>query len=117
MSRETKDLNYEERQRILDPHRREEQQRMRTEAEARLATRNIRVESGDDDEEVADLLDAIERFEHAVERRGGDLMINQIGSSEPENPDFVPPVRLSGESLRDYMGRISEARNKVEQEG
>jgi hypothetical protein len=95
-------------QRILDPHRVEEQRNARQEAESRLSSRDIPVVLGDQDEDVANILDAIERFEAEVERSGGDLMVNQIGSSEPEDPDFVPPIRDSSEPASDYLRRIEE---------
>ena len=60
----------------------------------------------DSDEEVADLLDAVEAFEAAVSARGGDLFVDRIGSSEPEDPAFVPPVRQPGESAAKYRRRI-----------
>ncbi|MEO8200679.1 MAG: hypothetical protein ABI679_09185 [Gemmatimonadota bacterium] len=100
---------YEEEQQILDPHRVEEQRVARLEAESRLASRGIGVEKNDPDETVADLLDAIERFENAVERRGGDLMVNRIGSSEPQDPAFVPPVRQPGEDISTYTQRVEIA--------
>lgn len=101
--------DYEEHQRILDPHRAEEQRRVRMESESRLASRGIEVLPGDPDEGVADLLDAIERFENAVERRGGDLMVNRIGSPEPQDPAFVPPVRAPGEDIVAYTRRVEAA--------
>ena len=64
------------------------------------------MEPTDSDEEVADVLDAIERFEAAVEAKGGDLFVNRIGSSEPEDPAFVPAVRRTGESASEYRLRI-----------
>jgi hypothetical protein len=66
--------NYEDRQRALDPHRREEQRRAREEAEDRLRDRGIEVQPRDGDEDVADLLDSVERFEVVVESHGGDLL-------------------------------------------
>jgi hypothetical protein len=100
---------YEREQRDLNPNRVEEERHARQEAEYRLSERGIRVERGDGDEEVADLLDAIERFEAAVEAKGGDLFVNRIGSSEPENPAFVPPERREGERAADYRLRIETA--------
>lgn len=100
---------YEREQRDLNPNRVEEERHARQEAEYRLSERGIRVEPTDGDEEVADLLDAIERFEAAVEARGGDLFVNRIGSSEPEDPAFVPPERREGESARDYRARLDAA--------
>lgn len=100
---------YEREQRDLNPNRIEEERHARQEAEYRLSERGIRVEATDGDEEVADLLDAIERFEAAVESKGGDLFVNRIGSSEPEDPAFVPPERREGESAADYRLRIEAA--------
>jgi hypothetical protein len=105
--------NFESEQRELDPHRVEEQRRAREEAEARLRARGIEVLKADDDEAVADLLDAIERFENAVESRGGDLFVNRIGSSEPESPEFVPPVREDGEPAVEYRERINRAASRL----
>lgn len=100
---------YEREQRDLNPNRVEEERRARTEAEFRLRERGIEVTPEDADEEVADLLDGVERFEAAVESRGGDLFVDRIGSSEPEDPAFVPPVRDPGERARDYLSRIETA--------
>jgi hypothetical protein len=104
---------YEKEQRELDPHRAEEQRLARQESEARLRARGIVVVPEDEDEEVADLLEAIERFEAAVEARGGDLFVNRIGSSEPEAPEFVPPIRQEGESVGDYRIRIMRATDRL----
>jgi len=104
---------YEREQRELNPNRVEEERHARQEAEYRLSEREIRVETSDTDEEVADLLDSIERFEAAVEAKGGDLFVNRIGSPEPEDPAFVPPERRPGESASDYRGRIEAAADAV----
>jgi hypothetical protein len=100
---------YEREQRDLNPNRVEEERHARQEAEYRLSERGIRVDRADSDEDVADLLDAIERFEAAVESKGGDLFVNRIGSPEPEDPAYVPPARRDGESAADYRGRIEAA--------
>ena len=100
---------YEREQQDLNPNRVEEERHARQEAEYRLSERGIRVEPTDSDEEVADMLDAIERFEAAVEAKGGDLFVNRIGSSEPEDPAFVPPLRHEDESAADYRLRIETA--------
>jgi len=100
---------YEQEQRDLNPNRADEERHARLEAEYRLRERGILVTPADPDEEVADLLEAIERFEAAVESKGGDLFVNRIGSSEPENPAFVPPERQPDESAGDYRRRIDAA--------
>jgi hypothetical protein len=104
---------YEREQQDLNPNRIEEERHARQEAEYRLTERGIRVEPTDGDEEVADLLDAIERFEAAVESKGGDLFVNRLGCSEPEDTAFVPPQRRDGESATDYRHRIEAAADAV----
>ena len=105
--------SFEREQRELDPHRVEEQRLARQEAEARLRPRGIVVLEEDRDEDVADLLDAIERFEAAVEARGGDLFVNRIGSPEPEAPEFVPPARRGEESAGAYRMRVERATDRL----
>ena len=100
---------FEREQRDLNPNRVEEERHARQEAEYRLSERGMRVDRADSDEDVADLLDAIERFEAAVEAKGGDLFVNRIGSSEPEDPAYVPPERRDGESAAEYRLRIETA--------
>jgi hypothetical protein len=104
---------YESEQSDLDPHRAEEERLARQEAEARLRSRGIVVFEQDEDVEVADLLDAIELFEAAVEARGGDLFVNRIGSPQPESPEFVPPIRREGESAASYRVRVSRATDRL----
>src|SRR5688500_17875351 len=99
----------EQAERDLNPNRVEEQRHARQEAEFRLHERGIEARTGDGDEAIADLLEAVERFEAAVEARGGDLFVNRIGSTQPEDPAFVPPDRRRGESAADYRLRIETA--------
>lgn len=99
----------EERERELDPHRVEEQQSARAEAATRLRERGIPVHTRDSDDDIADVLEAIERFEDAVVALGGDLMVNRIGASEPQNPAFVPPSRERDEPARQYRDRLLAA--------
>jgi hypothetical protein len=100
---------FEERERELEPHRVEEQNRARMEVVDRLRDRGIPVAPADDDIEIADLLDAVERFEAVVEAQGGDLFVTRIGSAEPQNTSFVLPEREPGESASDYRARVIEA--------
>lgn len=70
--------------------------------------------SGDErPQDLADLLTAVERFETAVEARGGDLMVDDLTSSEPDDPHFVLPSRAADESVRDYVARIDAAVSAV----
>ncbi len=105
--------SYEEHERTLEPHRVEEQRNARQEADDRLRDRSVPLYAGDSDDEVADLLDAVERFESAVEALGGDLMVNRIGAAEPQDPAFVLPVREPDERAYDYRARILTATNAL----
>ena len=100
---------FEERERELEPHRVEEQNRARMEVVDRLRDRGIPVYPTDADIEIADLLDAVERFEAVVETQGGDLFVNRIGAAEPQNPAFVLPEREPSESSSEYRAKVIEA--------
>jgi hypothetical protein len=91
----------------------EEQLRAREETEDRLRGRGIPLHARDGDEDAEDLLDAVERFEVLVESRGGDLLMDRIGSSQPTNPAFVPPIRGPEENISDYRLRIEAATDQL----
>jgi len=79
------------------------------EVTARLRGRGIVVTGSEAPGDLADLLSAVERFETAVEARGGDLMVDDLKSSQPDDSHFVVPRRARGEAVRAYIGRIDEA--------
>jgi hypothetical protein len=98
---------YEDLESSLDPHRSEE--RAAAEGAARLRRRGVAGTGGENPEELVDLLSAVERFEAAVEAHGGDLMMDDLKSSHPDDPHFVLPRRAHGEAIRAYISRIDEA--------
>jgi len=75
----------------------------------RLRRRGIALSGDERPEDLADLLSAVELFEAAVEARGGDLMVDDLNSSEPDDPRFVLPARQTDESVRDYLARVQAA--------
>ena len=81
----------------------------------RLRRRGIPLRGDERPEDLADLLAAVERFEAAVEARGGDLMVDDLNSTEPDDPHFVLPARVPDESVRDYTARIDVAVAAVQQ--
>lgn len=81
----------------------------------RLRRRGIPLGGDERPEDLADLLAAVERFEMTVEARGGDLMVDDLNSTEPDDPHFVLPGRLADESVRDYAARIETAVKAVQQ--
>src|ERR1700745_1416180 len=80
-----------------------------SEGRARLRGRGIAVTGSETPEELADLLSAVERFEAAVEAHGGDLMVDDLRSSEPDDRHFVVPRRHPTESARAYIARVDQA--------
>ena len=80
------------------------------EVTARLRSRGITVKGGEHPEELVDLLSAVERFEAAVEAHGGDLMVDDLKSSRPDDRHFVIPQRVPREAVRAYIARIDAAR-------
>ena len=91
---------------------REEEREERTaaaEVAARLRQRGITVTGAEPPDELADLFSAVERFEAAVEAHGGDLMVDDLRSSRPDDPHFVLPRRAQGERIRAYTARIDAA--------
>jgi hypothetical protein len=105
---------YEAEQRELDPNRADEQRAARLETEERLASRGVTVLASDGDIELADLLDAVEQFEDAVTAKGGDLMVDHIGSDRPIDDAFVLPARRKGEAAPAYRDRILRARERLQ---
>ncbi len=79
------------------------------EVAARLRSRGIALTGAEDPGDLADLLSAVERFEAAVEAHGGDLMVDDLKSSRPDDRHFVVPRRVHGETVRTYIVRIDEA--------
>jgi hypothetical protein len=79
------------------------------EVTSRLRSRGIALTGAEDPEAVVDLLSAVERFEAAVEAHGGDLMVDDLKSSRPDDRHYVLPRRINRETLRAYIGRIDEA--------
>lgn len=79
------------------------------EVAARLRSRGITVTGAERPEDLADLLSAVERFEATVESHGGDLMVDDLRSGQPDDRHFVVPQRAHAEPLRTYIARIDQA--------
>ena len=86
-----------------------ERRHVASEVADRLRHRGIVLTGSEQPDELADLLSAVERFESAVEAHGGDLMVDDLKSSRPDDRHFVLPRRAQAESARAYMVRIDEA--------
>src|SRR5213594_666899 len=99
----------------MDRYDEEAKQRSAAVAEvaARLRSRGIAVTGAERPEDLVDLLSAVERFEATVEAHGGDLMVDDLKSAEPDDRHFVVPRRAHGEAVRAYIGRIDEATTRL----
>lgn len=104
---------YEDLENSLDPHRSEQREAAVAEVAARLRDRGVAVAGGEKPEELVDLLSAVQRFEKAVEAHGGDLMMDDLKSSRPDDRHFVLPRRAHAEAMRAYIGRIDEATDRL----
>ena len=116
MSKPSKKDRYESLQEELDPHRREELQRVMLETADRLRQRGVSLTGRESSDELASLLDAVEEFELAVERRGGDLMMDEgpIGKTpQPDDVHFYLPRRRERESVSDYLVRLQEGTDMI----
>ena len=90
----------------------DELERVSAQVAGRLEARGISLTGREKPEELADIEEAVERFELAVESRGGDLMIDEAPrgqTAEPDNADFALPLRSKGESPADYIARLTAA--------
>src|SRR6266850_5822511 len=85
------------------------------EVTARLRARGITVTGAESPEDLVNLLSAVERFEAAVEAHGGDLMVDDLKSSRPDDRHFVVPRRAQAESARAYVVRIDAATDALRQ--
>jgi len=79
----------------------------------RLRKRGVALTGTEKNEDRANLLEAVERFEAAVEKHGGDLMVDDLKSVQPDDRHFVLPRRTANDALRAYIGRIEEATAKL----
>ena len=87
----------------------EERRAAAAEVAARLRSRGITVTGDENPDDLVNLLSAVERFEAVVEAHGGDLMVDDLKSSQPDDQHFVVPRRAHGEGARAYIVRIDEA--------
>jgi hypothetical protein len=98
-----------------DP-RRDDLQRVSSELIGRLDGLGIRVSGTEQPEELLALVEAVDRFEDAVESRGGDLMMDEAPRGKTAQPDdrhFALPLRRDSESVRQYVERLDRATDDV----
>jgi hypothetical protein len=94
----------------------EDVQRVASEVANRLEMLGIWLSGEEQPEELAQIQEAVERFELAVESRGGDLMVDEGPdgrTTQPDDPHFALPLRRADESVGRYVDRLERAREEV----
>lgn len=96
-----------------DPRADDEVQRVSAQITGQLAERGVLVHDADDAADRADILEAVERFERAVQLRGGDSYTNAPQSSDPDDARLVIPRRSDDERADAYVRRVREAAERL----
>jgi hypothetical protein len=105
--------SWEARQEELDPGREEERRAVSSAVAATLQGRGVDITGSETSEQLVEMLDAVERFEAAVSEAGGDRMINDPDSSDPQEGAFVLPRRAADESPYEYAARVQRAARRI----
>jgi hypothetical protein len=82
----------------------------------RLTALGVHLDGKETPAELAEMQEAIERFEEAVHSHGGDLMVDEGVPEKPVQPDdrhFALPRRRAGESVTHYLERLATATDGV----
>ncbi len=85
---------------------------------ARLTSLRVWMDGSERAEDLVQMMEAIERFEEAVQAKGGDLMIDEPaagGVVQPDVADFALPARASLETVSAYLQRLARATQVVQQ--
>ena len=99
-----------------EPRERDDVRRVSRELADRLATLGIRLTGTERPQELLDMVEAVDRFEAAVESHGGDLMMDEGPrgrTTEPDDPHFALPVRADHEPVAQYLERLARATDAV----
>ena len=91
-------------------------QRVSAAITSRLEELGMWLSRDEDPEDLVTLQEAVERFERAVESRGGDLMVDEGpagNTTEPDDPHFALPRRNEDESVERYLNRLAVATDDV----
>jgi hypothetical protein len=90
--------------------------RVSREVASRLGALGIALDGSERPSELTEIEEAVERFEEAVESRGGDLMMDEPpeGSRpQPDDPHFALPRRHDNETVAAFVERIERATDVV----
>jgi hypothetical protein len=90
--------------------------RVSQEVANRLSGLGITLTGKETSEQLVQIQEAVERFELAVESRGGDLMVDEGPDGrtrEPDDPHFALPARAEDEPVDHYIERLVFATDEV----
>lgn len=96
-----------------NPDAGQDRERVREELEVRLTRSGVALTGNESDDQIVALSDAVEAFEAARARRGGDSMVNTPESSRPDDLRFVIPTRRDDESADAYIRRVRAATERL----
>lgn len=91
----------------------DERERVRAELESRLAESGVVLSGSENEDQIVALVEAVEDFESARSRLGGDSFVNRADSSQPDDPMFVLPQRRGDESPDQYVTRVRDAARRL----
>ena len=99
-----------------DATQRQDVQRVTAEVSNRLGELGVWLSGDEKPEDLALVLEAIERFELAVQTHGGDLMVDEGpdgNTTQPDHARFALPKRNADESVDQYLERLEHARAQI----
>ena len=99
-----------------EPREGDDVRRVSRDLAGRLETLGIRLTGTERPQELLDMVEAVDRFEAAVESHGGDLMMDEGPrgrTTEPDDQHFALPVRVKHEPVAQYLERLARATDAV----
>lgn len=96
-----------------NPSRAAERRRTREELESRLRERRIELTGDESDEDIVQMMNAVEMFEERLAQLGDDSYVNTPESSQPDDDQLVLPSRRHDESPEAYAARIVAASERL----
>jgi hypothetical protein len=94
----------------------EDVKRVSQEVVNRLEGLGVWLSGAERPEDLVRILETVERFEVAVQTRGGDLMVvegPEGRTTEPDDAHFALPHRRADESVERYLDRVEHARAEI----
>jgi hypothetical protein len=91
--------------------------RVSLEISGRLSGLGISLDGSESPEDLLQIVNAVERFERAVQASGGDLMVDEGPhgkTTQPDDPHSALPQRRADESVAGFVERLARATDDVQ---